>query len=199
MTSPPAVPESADSPTRARVEVVVGKVGRAHGLSGDVFVEVRTDEPDRRFAVGTTFPTAHGPLTIQDARWHSRRLLLTFAEVPDRTAAEAMRGVELTMEVPADERPADPEEYYDHQLVGLHAVTPTGAPIGDVTEVLHLPAQDLLSVRTSGGQEVLIPFVREVVPVIELATSRITISDSAGLLPSADDEDADRNGTGPRA
>ena len=99
------------------IELLVGKVGRAHGIRGDLFIDVRTDEPDRRFAPGTIFPTRRGPLTVASLRWHSSRLLVRFAEVPDRSVAEGLRGTELRVEVDADERPDDPEEFYDHQLV----------------------------------------------------------------------------------
>lgn len=173
----------------SRVEVLVGRVGRAHGLRGDLFVEVRTDEPERRFAVGTKFATSAGRLTVEATRWHGRRLLVRFAEVSDRTAAEVLGGVELPLEVLTDERPGDPEEFYDHQLVGLSACTPEGDPIGQVTEVLHLPAQDLLAVQTASGQVGLIPFVRDMVPVVDLEARRLTVTDAVGLLP-ADDDDA---------
>ena len=176
-------------PNASRVEVLVGRIGRAHGLRGDVFVEVRTDEPERRFAVNTRFDTSAGGLTVEATRWHSRRLLVRFAEVSDRTAAEVLGGVELPLKVLTDERPGDPEEFYDHQLVGLSACTPEGDPIGQVTEVLHLPAQDLLAVQTASGQVGLIPFVRDMVPVVDLEARRLTVTDAVGLLP-ADDDDA---------
>ncbi len=172
----------------SRVEVVVGKVGRAHGLTGDVFVEVRTDEPQRRFAVGTRFTTSRGPLTVDFTRWQGRRLLVRFAEIEDRDAAERISGVELSLDVPADERPDDPEEFYDHQLLGLSARTTEGDPIGAVTEVLHLPAQDLLVVETASGRPALIPFVRAVVPHIDLAAGLVTVADPAGLLPTDADD-----------
>ncbi len=171
----------------SRVEVLVGRIGRPHGLRGDVFVEVRTDEPERRFAVGTRFATSAGGLTVEATRWHSRRLLVRFTEVCDRTAAEALSGVELLLDVLTDERPEDPEEFYDHQLVGLSACTPEGDPIGQVTEVLHLPAQDLLAVQTASGQVGLIPFVRDMVPVVDLEARRLTVTDAVGLLPADDD------------
>lgn len=193
---------AASESNASRVEVLVGRVGRAHGLRGDLFVEVRTDEPERRFAVGTRFATSAGSLTVEATRWHSRRLLVRFTEVCDRTAAEALGGVKLLLDVLTDERPEDPEEFYDHQLVGLSACTPEGDPIGPVTEVLHLPAQDLLAVQTATGQVGLIPFVRDLVPVIDLEARRVTVTDTVGLLPadsddiavSADHDDGDPEG-----
>lgn len=171
---------------------MVGKVGRAHGLNGDVFVEVRTDEPQRRFATGTRFVTSKGALTVDATRWQGRRLVVRFAEVADRSAAEMLRGVELSLDVPADERPDDPEEFYDHQLVGLTACSSGGDPIGRVKEVLHLPAQDVLVVETAHGGTALIPFVRELVPLVDLAARQVTVTDQAGLLSTAGDDGADR-------
>jgi 16S rRNA processing protein RimM len=104
------------------------------------------------------------------------------------------------LDVPADERPVDPEEFYDHQLVGLSARTCDGSPVGEVTEVLHLPGQDVLAVRTPGGQTALVPFVRELVPTIEIEARHLTVTEKAGLLPAEDSgiPSADGNGTGPR-
>ncbi len=177
-----AVSEQAvTEPATQTVEVLVGRVGRAHGVRGDVFVDVRTDEPERRFAADTAFDTSRGPLTVAVSRWHGRHLLVTFTELDDRSAAEAMRGVELRIEVPIDESPEDPEEFYDHQLLGLLAETQRGEPIGEVTEVLHLPAQDLLLVRHQ-DRDILVPFVAELVPVVEMAARRLVIADRPGLL-----------------
>jgi 16S rRNA processing protein RimM len=169
------------SPT---VEVLVGRVGRAHGVRGDVTIDVRTDEPDRRFAAGTQFETPRGPLTVRSSRWHGRRLLVTFDGVSDRSAAEAVRGVDLWVVVPADERPSDPEEFYDHQLLGLRAETTAGDLIGEVSEVLHLPAQDVLVVPYQ-GRDVLLPFVADLVPVVDVEARRLVVADTPGLL---DDE-----------
>jgi 16S rRNA processing protein RimM len=163
------------------IDLLVGKVGRAHGVRGDVVIDVRTDEPDRRFAAGTTFATSRGPLTVASSRWHGQRLLVCFAEVTGRTAAEEFRGVELRISVPADMRPDDPEEFYDHHLVGLRAESPEGQALGEVTDVLHLPAQDVLVVRHD-ERDVLVPFVVDIVPVVDLDARRVVIVDVPGLL-----------------
>lgn len=165
--------------------VTVGRIGRAHGVRGEVTVEVRTDTPDERFSEGAvlaTEPAAAGPLTVRDARWHSGRLLVSFAGVPDRSAAEALRGVLLLAEIGDDEQTGDPEEFYDHQLVGLGVVDVSGAEIGAVTGVIHLPGQDLLSVRLETGAEALIPFVAEIVPEVDMAAHQIVIDPPSGLL-----------------
>jgi 16S rRNA processing protein RimM len=169
------------------MEVVVGRVGRAHGVGGEVSVEVRTDQPDRRFAVDAAFDTDAGRLVIESLRWHGARLLVAFEGVGDRTAAETLRGVLLVAQVPDDERPDDPEEYYDHQLVGLRARTVSGDAIGEVAEVLHLPMQDVLAVRAVDGREILVPFVAAIVTEIDIAAGQVVVDPPPGLL-GADDE-----------
>ena len=163
------------------VEVTVGKVGRAHGLRGDLFVDLRTDEPERRFAAGVAFETPRGRLVVESTRWQGRRMLVRFEQAHDREAAERLRGLELSVDVPAEERPDDPEEFYDHQLRGLAAVTSAGERVGVVTEVLHVPSQDLLVVEGDTG-EVLVPFVADIVSSVDLAGGRLEIVELPGLL-----------------
>ncbi|QKW21749.1 ribosome maturation factor RimM [Kitasatospora sp. NA04385] len=175
------------------MQLVVGRIGRAHGIRGDVSVEVRTDEPELRLGPGAvllTDPAATGPLTVETGRVHSGRLLLRFAGVKDRTAAEALRGTLLIAEVDPDETPDDPDEYYDHQLIGLDVVLADGTPVGELTEVVHLPYQDLLTVERPDGTEVLIPFVEQIVPTIDLDEQRVVITPPPGLIDPVD-ADAD--------
>jgi 16S rRNA processing protein RimM len=161
--------------------VVVGRIGRAHGLKGEVFVEPRTDEPERRFAAGQVLGTGAGSLTVADSRTHSGRLVVRFEEHADRTAAEAARGTELTCRVDPDEMPEDPDEFYDHQLAGLRVETTTGEAVGELDRVEHGAAQDLLVIRTP-EREVLFPFVSALVPEVDVAGGRIVIDDKPGLL-----------------
>jgi 16S rRNA processing protein RimM len=177
------------------VEVVVGRIGRPHGIRGEVSVEVRTDDPEGRLAPGTTLrtdPAAAGPLTIADGRVHSGRLLLSFEGYADRTAAERLRGVLLVADVDPAERPEDPDEYFDHQLVGLAVRTVGGEDVGTLHEVLHLPGQDVLAVRRPGGEEVLVPFVREIVPSVELEAGAVLVDPPPGLLGPVEDESDER-------
>jgi len=174
------------------MEVVVARIGRPHGIKGELSVEVRTDEPERRLGPGVTVrtdPATAGPLTITAGRVHSGRLLLTFEGVNDRTGAEALRGVLLVADVDPDERPEDPEEFYDHQLVGLAVHTTEGAPVGEVSDVIHGTGQDLLSIRTPDGGEVLVPFVSALVPVVDVPGGRLEVADRPGLLAPLPDED----------
>jgi 16S rRNA processing protein RimM len=170
------------------VEVVVGVVGRPHGLHGEVTVELRTDEPDRRFAPGQELRVegSSRPLTVASMRHHDGRLLVRFAGLADRTAVEAVRGVRLVADVDPAERPVEPTEFYDRQLVGLRAQTPDGAVVGVVISVLHPPGQDLLEIRTA-NQIRLVPFVAALVPEVDLDGGVLTVADLAGLL-SEDEE-----------
>jgi 16S rRNA processing protein RimM len=161
--------------------VVVGRIGRAHGLKGEVFVEPRTDEPERRFAAGQVLGTGAASLTVAASRTHSGRLVVRFEEIGDRTAAEASRGTELTCPVDPDELPEDPDEFYDHQLTGLRVETTGGEAVGELERVLHGAAQDLLVIRTP-EREVLFPFVSALVPEVDVAGGRIVIDDQPGLL-----------------
>ncbi|GAA2805544.1 ribosome maturation factor RimM [Kitasatospora sp. CM 4170] len=167
------------------MQLVVGKIGRAHGIRGDVSVEVRTDEPELRLGPGAvllTDPASAGPLTVESGKVHSGRLLLRFAGVKDRNGAEALRGTILIAEVDPEERPEDPEEYYDHQLIGLDVVLLDGTPVGELTEVVHLPYQDLLTVKKPDGTEVLVPFVSRIVPTIDLENQRAVLDPPPGLI-----------------
>ncbi|WP_206503870.1 ribosome maturation factor RimM [Streptomyces chrestomyceticus] len=173
------------------MQLVVARIGRAHGIKGEVTVEVRTDEPELRLAPGAvlaTDPPATGPLTIETGRVHSGRLLLRFEGVRDRTGAEALRNTLLIAEVDPEEVPEDPEEFYDHQLVDLDVVTRDGAEVGRIAEISHLPYQDLLIVRRPDGSEIMIPFVSEIVPEIDLAEQKAVIDPPPGLLDDSQAE-----------
>jgi 16S rRNA processing protein RimM len=169
------------------MDLVVGRVVRAHGVTGELVVEVRTDDPDTRFAPGTTLrakPSRGGPerdYVVDSAREHSGRLLVRLDGVADRTAADSMRGT-LFLVDSADLPPIEePDEFYDHQLEGLQVMTTAGTPVGSVAEVLHTAAGELLSVRTEGG-EVLVPFVSAIVTAVSLTDQTIEIDPPEGLL-----------------
>ncbi|MBO3676824.1 ribosome maturation factor RimM [Streptomyces sp. NEAU-YJ-81] len=173
------------------MQLVVARIGRAHGIKGEVTVEVRTDEPELRLGPGavlTTEPASAGPLTIESGRVHSGRLLLRFEGVRDRSAAEALRNILLIAEVDPEELPEDPEEFYDHQLIDIDVVTVDGTEVGRISEISHLPYQDLLIVKRPDGGEVMIPFVSEFVPEIDLEAQRAVIDPPPGLLDEAEAE-----------
>ncbi|MFE5869309.1 ribosome maturation factor RimM [Streptomyces roseifaciens] len=184
------------------MQLVVGRIGRAHGIRGEVTVEVRTDEPELRLGPGAvlaTDPAAAGPLTIESGRVHSGRLLLRFAGVGDRTAAEALRNILLIAEVDPEDTPEDPEEFYDHQLMDLEVVTVDGAVIGRITEISHLPSQDLFIVERPDGAEVMIPFVSEIVTEIDLDEQRAVIDPPRGLIDTDEAEIASSREAGHEA
>jgi 16S rRNA processing protein RimM len=169
------------------VEVVVGVIGRPHGVHGEVAVELRTDEPARRFAPGQQLRAEDTSqfFTVLSTRNHAGGLLVRFDEVADRTTADSVRGTLLVADVEADERPGHAEEFYDRQLIGLVARTADETVIGRVISVLHLPQQDLLELDTSPGSR-LIPFVEALIPEIDLERGWLRIADVPGLL--ADEE-----------
>jgi 16S rRNA processing protein RimM len=178
------------------IEVVVGRVGRPHGLRGEVTIEVRTDEPDRRFATGAVL-RAEPPrgsrsslraLTVGGSRWHRTTLLARFDELPDRDAAETARGILLFATVESGESPEDPDEFYAHQLVGLAAYDQEGARLGEVTALVRGGAQDLLTVRTPDGREALVPFVKALVPEVDLTGGRVVVADRPGLVTPLEEE-----------
>ncbi|AGB22654.1 16S rRNA processing protein RimM [Mycobacterium sp. JS623] len=169
------------------MDLVVGRVVRAHGVAGEIVVEIRTDDPDIRFAPGSSLrgkPSRGGPesrYVIDSVRDHGGRLLVRLEGVADRNAADALRGTVFIVDS-ADLPPIeDPDEFYDHQLEGLRVVTTAGGAIGSVAEVLHTAAGELLSVRSDEG-EVLVPFVSAIVTSVSLADQTIVIDPPDGLL-----------------
>lgn len=168
---------------------MVGRIGRPHGVRGEVTVEVRTDSPDVRFAPGTALVTESsksdvpGQLTVLNAHWHSGTLLVAFDGVNDRGAAEGIRGTLLVIDA-ADAISAtdDPDEFHDVQLIGLHAEDTSGAALGVIEEVLHTPAGELLSLRRTDGGETLVPFIQQMVPIVDTDGGRIVIDPPEGLL-----------------
>jgi 16S rRNA processing protein RimM len=171
------------------LRLVVGRIGKAQGLKGEVTIELRTDDPELRFAPGTvldTEPKTRGPLTVDRFRMQGPRLILGFAGFDDRTKAETLRNTLLSTEIDPAVLPDDPDEFYDHQLVGLRVVTTDGQPVGIVREMIHLPAQDLFAVRRKDGREVLIPFIAEFVPEIDIAARVVRVDPPPGLLELGD-------------
>ncbi|MCA2190970.1 ribosome maturation factor RimM [Nonomuraea cavernae] len=166
------------------MQLVVGRIGRPHGVRGEVTVEVRTDDPELRLAVGAsveTDPADRGPLVIESRRWHKSMLLLAFAGVTDRGAADELRGTMLVIDSAQVAPSDDPDEFHDHQLIGLTVETGSGEVVGEVTDVLH-HGQDLLVVRRGGQDDALIPFVKPLVPEVDLEGGRLVVTPPEGLL-----------------
>ena len=170
------------------MELVVGRVAKAHGVTGELVVDVRTDDPDERFAPGNTLhlkPSRGGggrDVVVEAVRPHGGRLLVRLAGVSDRDAADALRGnlfVVDSAELPPIE---DPDEFYDHQLEGLAVRTLDGRAVGTIAEVLHTAGGELLAVRGADGAEVLVPFVGAIVTSVSLADGIVEIDPPDGLL-----------------
>lgn len=178
------------------IDVVVGRIGKPHGIRGEVTIDARTDEPERRFAVGSVLRAVASRgsasdvsmLTVTASRVHQGTWLVRFEEVADRDAAEALRGIVLHADIPEDQRPDDPDEFYAHQLIGLAAYNTEGTALGEVT-TLTPGAQDLLTVRTPEGRDALVPFVSALVPEVDIAGGRIVIADRPGLITPLPDEE----------
>lgn len=164
------------------MKLLIGKVVKSHGVKGEVAVEVLTDEPEIRYAVGEVL---HGKqagkekdLTIASVRPHQKRLLVTFEEIPDRTAADSLRGMQFFAE--PLERDEDSDEFYDHELIGLKVVQ-DGEEIGEVTGVMDTPNRKILEIAYQ-GREVLVPFVMDIVPEVNLEEGFLEITPPEGLL-----------------
>ncbi|UWZ40252.1 ribosome maturation factor RimM [Dactylosporangium roseum] len=179
--------------------LVVGQIIRAHGVRGEVVVDVRTDDPADRFAVGSVLTTdstavrrlaavpagAWRPpaaVTVESVRPHQGRLLVVFEGIYDRNLAEDMRGVLLCVDSAVIPPSDDPDEFNDHELVGLSVVDAGGERVGELVRVDHAPAHDLLVVRLTDGRTGLVPFVREIVPQVDVPGGRIVITPPEGLF-----------------
>jgi 16S rRNA processing protein RimM len=176
------------------VRVIVGRIGRPHGIRGEVVIGVRTDEPDLRFAVGSVvdasrsaeddLPADRAPLKVATVRWHSGQLLVGFAGITDRTAAGELTGSWLSIDSSQLPATPDPDVFRDHELIGLSVRTTAGEPVGVVTDMLHY-GQDLLVVRRADGGESLVPFVQALVPEVDLGAGVVVIDPPPGLLDPA--------------
>jgi 16S rRNA processing protein RimM len=164
------------------MQLTVARIGRAHGLRGEVALDLRTDHPADRLTIGAVLATAPpdaGPLTIAGVRTLHDKWFLTFAEAPDRSASERLRGVELLVESgPSDEDDA----WYPHELAGLRAEHVDGRALGTIAGLEHLPAHDMLVLVEASGARTLIPFVRAIVPVVDVAGGRVVLDPPGGLL-----------------
>ena len=152
----------------------VGRIGRAHGILGEATIEVRTDDPEIRFAIGAELITDNGNLKVSSARVHNGIMLLGFEGITDRNAIEKLRNTLLYAEVDINQPGQTADDYHIQQLIGLTALLEDGSKYGTVTDVLNLPAQDCLAIKTDSG-EVLIPFVRQLVPTVDLERKEIVV------------------------
>ena len=170
------------------MELVVGRVAKAHGVTGEIVVDVRTDDPLDRFAPGNTLrgKASRGRperyFVVETVREHSGRLLVRLSDVGDRDTADGLRGTLFVVE--SDDLPpiTEPDEFYDHQLEGLRVRTLEGTEVGVVSEVLHTAGTELLAVKAPTGAEILVPFVAAIVTSVSLDEGVIYIDPPLGLL-----------------
>jgi 16S rRNA processing protein RimM len=169
--------------------VVVGRLGRPHGIRGEVTVEIRTDEPELRFAPGSSVFLSNGKtIKIESIRWHQTVLLVKFEGITDRNDSETLRDNLVEVDVDDLDLPEDEDEYYDRQLLGLKVIA-NGEQIGILEDVLHLPGHDLLSIKLNDGKEMLLPFVEKFVPEINLENGTVTVEPPQGLMEEETNED----------
>ncbi len=170
------------------MKLTVARIGRAHGLKGEVTVEVRTDIPEDRLVPGEEYetePASAGPLTIAAVRTQAGRWYLRFDEIVGREAADAARGVELVID---GEESDEDDAWFVHELVGLAAVRPSGEAVGEVVDLLSMPAQDILVVKEPNGHRAMIPFVEEFVPEVDIEARTVTVTPPYGLLSGEEPE-----------
>jgi 16S rRNA processing protein RimM len=168
-------------------QLLVGRVAKAHGIAGELAVDIHTDSPDERFALGAVLSARLRDrsvrlVTVSSVRAHSGRLLVRFDEVLDRTAAETLRGAQLLVDAAELPPSDDPDAFYDHELEGLAAVLADGTKIGTVREIARSPGGELLVVDLTEGTEALVPFVRQIVPEVDVAGGRVVLDPPEGLL-----------------
>lgn len=178
------------------MDLQVARIGKPHGIRGEVTVQLFTDAPEERFEPGAVFrvePAAQGPLTISSARWNKDILILGFKEVPDRNAAELLRGAKLFIES-EDTSDDDGDAWYEHELVGLEARVGDEV-VGRVSALRTMMVQDLLIIERADGEEILVPFVEEIVPEVDVEGGFVLLTPPAGLLelnlPGSNQAEAD--------
>jgi 16S rRNA processing protein RimM len=180
---------SLPAPKPQRVELRVARLVKAHGLKGGLKLELYTDDPELRFAPGTILslqvptdsPWFGQTLVVRELRFYNAQAVAFFEGIDDRTHAEGLVKAILWVSDDADARPQEDDAWFDHQLVGL-AVWRDGEEIGRIARVDHLPSQDLLAIDVANGQEVLLPFVKQFVPEVDVDNARVTITPPGGLF-----------------
>jgi 16S rRNA processing protein RimM len=174
--------------TSSKTKLRVGRLVKAHGLKGALKLELYTDSPDQRFRAGQelelqvpeTSEWFGKTVKVAELRFYNQSPVLFLEGIQDRSQAETLVKAILLIETDPEQLPEDPEAWYDHQLVGLTALVGEDV-VGKVIRVDHLPAQDLLAIETSSG-EVLVPFVKQIVPSVDIKTGQVVLTPPAGLF-----------------
>ena len=167
--------------------LLVGILRRAHGISGECWVEPTTDRPEAVYAEGRRLLVGspegepepeRGALTVAAVRPQKRGLLVRFTEILDRSIAESFRG--YTLLIPrAEAEPTEAGEYFVHDLVGLLARGEDGEAIGRVLEVYEVGSGHLLGIAVASGEQ-LLPFTKGVVRDVDLERGTVTVAPPEG-------------------
>ncbi len=191
------------APQPKNTELRVGRLTKAHGLKGAIKVELYTDAPERRFVPGAVFalqvPTDspwHGKtIELVELKFYNAQPVAFFKDISDRTTAESLIKAILWIDQDLDAAPDEEDAWFDHQLVGL-TVLRDGTPVGTVSQVDHLPAQDLLTVATSSG-DVLVPFVKAIVTSVDIEAGTMTVTPPQGLFEELPDDEPEADAAAP--
>ncbi len=171
------------------MELVVGRLGRPHGVQGEISVEIRTDEPEERFKNGVTLFLKENKknLTVSTSRWHQQKMLVKFDEITDRDMADEIKGKTLMVTIDENQLENKKDQYYEFQLVNLNVKDNKNNLLGKVKEVISGNAQDLIVVEANNQKEVMVPFVKQIVKDVDLVNKEIKMDPPPGLF---DEENA---------
>jgi 16S rRNA processing protein RimM len=166
----------------------VGRLLKAHGLKGAIKLELYTDSPNERFVPGAVFelqvpqesPWFGKTVTVTELRWYNQAPVLFLDGINDRTGAESLIKAILLIDAETEKLPDEPDAWYDHRLVGLKALR-DGVEVGEVVRVEHFPAQDLLIIK-AGEREVMLPFVKAIVPSVDIKAGTLVVTPPTGLF-----------------
>jgi 16S rRNA processing protein RimM len=175
--------------TSNKTALRVGRLVKAHGLKGAFKLELYTDSPEQRFAAGAvldlqvpeTSPWFGKKVEVAELRFYNSMPVLFLKDIVDRSTAETLVRAILLVNADLADLPEEEDAWFDHQLVGLKVLR-DGIEVGQVIRVEHFPAQDLLVVKTATVDEVLVPFVKAIVPVVDMAAGTLVVTPPIGLF-----------------
>ena len=177
-----------------QTQLRVGRLLKAHGLKGAIKLELYTDSPNERFVPGAVLelqvpqdsPWFGKTVTVTELRWYNQAPVIFLEGVTDRNIAETLIRAILLVQADVEELPKEPDAWYDHQLVGLK-VFRGEEELGEVIRVEHFPAQDLLVVKV-GENEVMVPFVKAIVPEVDVVAGKVTVTPPLGLFEEIEED-----------
>ena len=174
--------------------VLMATIGAAHGIKGEVRVKTFTGEPLALGDYGPLYASDGRTFVIRDLRPQKEVLVVRFAGVPDRNAAEALNGTELFVDRSVLPDDLEEDEFYHADLIGLAVVDEMGEKIGTIRALHDFGGGDIIEIATSGGRSELIPFTKAAVPRIDIAGATVTIDTAAAGLGDQEDEEEPSEG-----